>query len=71
MVDAGAGDATTGWICCVVAGEAFDVCVRSELELVDIVEDGELVGIVEEARHKSVLKTTVPQVLSVFETTTI
>ena len=42
--------------------EALDTCAGVEPELIDAVEDG---------RQKSVLKITGPQVLSVFDSTTI
>ena len=52
--------------CAVVAAtgacDALDICVGVELELVEAVEEG---------RQRRVLKTTVPQVLSVFDSTTI
>ncbi len=52
----------TGCFSCSSACDALDICVGIELELVEAVEEG---------RQKSVLKTTVLQVLSVFDSTTI
>lgn len=49
-------------ICCTDVCDALATCAGVEPELIDAVEDG---------RQKAVLKITGPQVLSVFDTTTI
>lgn len=53
-------DAVVDLICCVC--EALDTCAEVEPEFIDAVEDG---------WQKSLLKITGPQVLSVFDTTSI